>query len=88
MLFSIEHSRTADLAAIIDAASHYQFPAWARWNYRVQIDALAGGTGPEEGMQIRKVAVECGADDLAFIVDALRPSVGELAGRAQNDRGA
>ena len=39
-------------------------------------------------MQIRKVAVECGADDLAFIVDALRPSVGELAGRAQNDRGA
>ena len=43
--------------------------------------------GPEEGM-IRKVVVECGTDDLAFIVDALRPSVGEPAGGAQNDRGA
>src|SRR5438034_5300586 len=81
---SVEYPSASDLAAIVNTAGYSQFPACVRWDHRVQIDARTGRTRPHKSVRIRKVAIVRRAYDLAFIANALRRPVTELASRAQN----
>ena len=89
MLFSIEQSRAADLAAIINAASALAVPSLSPVELPCSDRSpWLVGLAQIKACKSEKSLLNAVPTIWRLSLMPSAPSVGELAGRAQNDRGA